>query len=101
MCTGVSSFRFCSGHRAHGADMKTTALLLATAAAVVLGPAAASAPTTSSARPASHFSHPKANPYFPLRPGTVTTYRGTDEGERLRERVSDRFSIRQFRHRRT
>jgi hypothetical protein len=27
------------------------------------------------------------NPYFPLVPGTVVRYRGTDEGEHLRERV--------------
>ena len=31
---------------------------------------------------------PAANPYFPLRPGTTTILRGTDEGERLRERVA-------------
>lgn len=34
-----------------------------------------------------HFNHPQQNPYFPLRPGTVSRYRGTDDGERLRERV--------------
>jgi hypothetical protein len=34
-----------------------------------------------------HFSNPRQNPYFPLRPGTVSRYRGTDEGERYRERV--------------
>ena len=33
------------------------------------------------------FVHPAANPYFPLEPGRVTRYRGTDEGERLREAV--------------
>jgi hypothetical protein len=36
---------------------------------------------------AGHFDHPRQNPYFPLRPGTVSRYRGTDEGERYRERV--------------
>src|SRR4051812_38244728 len=33
------------------------------------------------------FAHPLQNPYFPLRPGTVTTLRGVDDGERLREQV--------------
>jgi hypothetical protein len=33
------------------------------------------------------FTSPAANPYFPLTPGTVTTLRGTDEGEHLVERV--------------
>jgi hypothetical protein len=33
------------------------------------------------------FSHPRANPWFPLQPGTVTLLRGTDEGRHLRERV--------------
>jgi hypothetical protein len=74
--------------------MRTTAVLLtaiaATSAAIAL-PVSAS----TSARPiaaAAHvdladFATPRANPYFPLRPGTITTLRGHDEGERLRERV--------------
>jgi hypothetical protein len=33
------------------------------------------------------FARPVTNAYFPLAPGTVTRYRGTDEGEHLRERV--------------
>jgi hypothetical protein len=33
------------------------------------------------------FGQPRANPWFPLVPGTVTRYRGTDDGESLRERV--------------
>ena len=33
------------------------------------------------------FDAPRPNPYFPLRPGTVSRYRGTDGGERFRERV--------------
>lgn len=37
--------------------------------------------------PAGRFSHPRANAFFPLVPGTVSVYRGTDDGERLRERV--------------
>jgi len=34
------------------------------------------------------FTHPKPNPYFPLVSGTVFRYRGTDEGERMREKVT-------------
>jgi hypothetical protein len=33
------------------------------------------------------FDNPKQNPYFPLRPGTVSRYHGTDEGEQLREKL--------------
>lgn len=33
------------------------------------------------------FGQPRGNPWFPLVPGTVTRYRGTDDGERFRERV--------------
>jgi hypothetical protein len=35
----------------------------------------------------SHFDHPQQNPYFPLVPGTVSRYRGSDDGVRYRERV--------------
>ncbi len=47
--------------------------------------------TDSGVNPA-QFNHPQSNPYFPLEPGTVSRYRGTDEGERFREhvRVTDR-----------
>ncbi|WP_155918265.1 hypothetical protein [Marmoricola sp. URHB0036] len=69
----------------------TTAFLLTVAAAVGIGPAAATvaagtqAGSTQIAR--ADFAHPQANPWFPLRPGTTTILRGTDEGEHLRERV--------------
>lgn len=33
------------------------------------------------------FDQPMANPYFPLVPGTVTRYRGLEDGERFREKV--------------
>lgn len=33
------------------------------------------------------FSDPRQNPYFPLRPGTVSRYRGTEDGDAYRERV--------------
>ena len=32
------------------------------------------------------FHNPRANPYFPLTPGTVLVYRGTEDGEHFRER---------------
>jgi hypothetical protein len=35
-----------------------------------------------------NFQNPHANPYFPLRPGTVSVYRGTEDGEHFRERVA-------------
>lgn len=47
-------------------------------------------PAPVSARPTAAragFGHPRANAYFPLRPGTVTTLRGSDGGVSLRERV--------------
>jgi hypothetical protein len=34
-----------------------------------------------------NFSGPEANPYFPLQPGTVTRYRGSEDGVHFRERV--------------
>jgi hypothetical protein len=36
----------------------------------------------------SRFTHPKTNPYFPLVPGTILHYRGSEDGERLHERLS-------------
>jgi hypothetical protein len=33
------------------------------------------------------FTNPKPNPYYPLEPGTVSRYEGSDEGQRLHERV--------------
>jgi hypothetical protein len=34
------------------------------------------------------FTNPKPNPYFPLQPGTVSRYRGSDGGEKFNERVT-------------
>jgi hypothetical protein len=74
--------------------MKTAAWAAAGAAAVTLcvaigslgagGEANAPADTLHS----SHFNHPRANPYFPLRPGLVLRYRGTDGCNKFRERVT-------------
>ncbi len=59
--------------------MKTLIALLVAATAAIAVPASASG--------SPDFSHPRLNPYFPLRPGTTTILRGTDDGEHLRERV--------------
>jgi hypothetical protein len=37
---------------------------------------------------AAQFDHPRPNPYFPLKPGTVSHFTGTDEGERFVETVT-------------
>jgi hypothetical protein len=67
------------------------ALALTAAAALSVGSAAARGTEDSSTRAVglnpADFAHPQDNPWFPLRPGTTTILRGTDEGEHLRERV--------------
>ena len=69
---------------------------LAISAAVVAAGATASVQTSGhEASPASapavrmaQFDQPQQNPYFPLRPGTVSRYRGSEDGERFRETVT-------------
>ena len=74
--------------------MKTAVWAAAGVAAVSLGVAIGSPGGGSAANaPAdaihpSHFNHPQANPYFPLQPGMVLHYRGTDGAERFRESVT-------------
>lgn len=46
------------------------------------------APTAAPTPDPADFGEPKGNPYFPLVPGTVSRYRGTDEGQRFRERLA-------------
>jgi hypothetical protein len=58
---------------------------LAIAALVVPGVGAA-AGSNGGLDPA-NFSDPKPNPYFPLREGRLFVYRGTEGGDRLRERL--------------
>ena len=77
---------------------RITRLATATAAAAALATAGAvaafGAGSTTQALPAaatpnpSDFTHPVANPYFPLTPGLVLRYRGTDDGEHEHERVT-------------
>ena len=59
---------------------------MSAAAASAGGPTAGAA-----ARGAAHghgpFTHPRQNPYFPLTPGTVFRYRGSEDGERFTERL--------------
>jgi hypothetical protein len=49
--------------------------------------ATAAAPTAASVPDPADFAAPKNNPYFPLKPGTVSRYRGAEDGERFRERL--------------
>jgi hypothetical protein len=54
----------------------------------VPGPTAAALSSSNRAAvDAADFGHPVMNPWFPLEPGTTTVLRGTDDGERFRERV--------------
>jgi hypothetical protein len=73
--------------------MSRSAAVAAAAAAVAMAAGVAvvtvvpgSAGATAAVDPAD-FTSPRANPYFPLKPGTVTRLRGSDEGERFTERV--------------
>jgi hypothetical protein len=70
------------------------AVIAGTALPGTTSPAAPTAATRSVVDPAD-FGHPVANPWFPLEPGTTTVLRGTDEGERFREkvRVTDRTKV--------
>lgn len=75
--------------------MKATQLLVLAAAVTCAGGLSVASAATSQSAPgggdaapdASSFDQPIANAYFPLEPGTVTRYRGSDDGESFRERV--------------
>lgn len=76
------------------ADMTTKrsaviASLTATALAggTLLTALAGGAPAQAAGPDPADFAHPKANAYFPLKPGLVTRLRGTDDGEHFREVV--------------
>jgi len=64
----------------------TVAAVAATAAPAAHTPDAA-AVRVASAVGGARFDHPRTNPYFPLQPGTVARYKGSEDGERFRERV--------------
>ena len=68
------------------AAMIATGLIVASAATSG-ATAPTAAPTAASSPAPGAFATPKANPYFPLKPGTVSRSRGTDEGQRFRERL--------------
>ena len=71
-----------------GATVVTIGVAAATVAIATTGSRAIPPATIDPA----DFSDPQANPYFPLEPGTVSRYRGVEDGERFRERlvVTDR-----------
>jgi hypothetical protein len=70
-----------------------TAATIATLGGIAFSSASGSSsatttPTVSSPTvDASNFDSPRQNRYFPLRPGIVSRYRGTDDGDRYDERV--------------
>ena len=75
--------------------MKSTTLTALAAAVATVGGVSAVFASTSTPSPSasrstvnrSQFDKPQQNPYFPLEPGTVSRYRGTEDGDRYRERV--------------
>jgi len=74
--------------------MRTARLIGATAAVLVVAATtggltfASSRSTAATPSPdPSNFDHPQQNTYFPIEPGTVTRFRGTDDGQHFRERV--------------
>ena len=75
--------------------MKVSKFTILVAAVATVGgisavPASGGGPATSAPESAvkpGQFDNPKQNRYFPLQPGTVSRYRGTDDGDRYHERV--------------
>ena len=63
------------------------AMLAATTAAGVTFAGTGSSASRSAGPDSSNFTHPQQNSYFPLVPGTVTRFRGTDDGALFHERV--------------
>ncbi|MDQ1696534.1 MAG: hypothetical protein QOJ03_1887 [Frankiaceae bacterium] len=78
--------------------MLTTAKIAAAGVAVVIGVTGIVAGSTgaggatvtrgATAVDPANFTNPKSNPYYPLQPGTVSHYRGSDDGAVLHERVT-------------
>ena len=73
----------------HHARSRFAVAVAALAVAAVVGTGAQPTATAahSAASAPTSFDHPRSNPWFPLRPGTTTVLRGTDEGSHYRERV--------------
>jgi hypothetical protein len=69
-----------------------TAAVAGVATAIPFATSGAAAPSTdvrhTSIGASTQFDHPRSNPYFPLRPGTVSRYRGTEDGEHFKELVT-------------
>jgi hypothetical protein len=72
--------------------MKAVRIVSITLAAVLAAGVFVAAADGTPAEPLSvdptDFTDPKPNPYFPLVPGTISIYRGTEEDERLLERLT-------------
>jgi hypothetical protein len=66
----------------------TTVIATSVLADAMLTSGAAVATRSPGAPDPSNFTHPKNNPYFPLKPGTVLRYRGSKDKERFREQVT-------------
>lgn len=64
----------------------TSLALAIVAGALLVLPSTTNAIPPDSLDPAD-FSDPRPNPYFPLEPGTISRYRGEEDGETFRERV--------------
>ena len=63
-------------------------VVLGTAIIAVSSPASGSSAGSRDTGVRARFENPRSNPYFPLRPGTVSRYRGSDDGESFVERVT-------------
>ena len=74
-------------HTTRIATFGATALIAGGLLAGYVSAVGAPSADTRAAGHAVRFDKPQQNPYFPLRPGTVSRYRGSDEGDRFREFV--------------
>jgi hypothetical protein len=77
--------------------MRTARIAAAVGLAAALGSGLIAASATTNGAPtgghtgslqAAGFAQPKQNPYYPLRPGTISHLRGGEDGQRLHERVT-------------
>lgn len=71
--------------------IKTVGLAVVLAAGILAGVTSAQGAAAGRPAPAinsADFTSPQANPYYPLRPGTITRLRGSDGSQRLNEKVT-------------